>query len=757
MELACDRCNQTLYVDDRVGAGIHDCVLCGALYRKKPTPPARRSGPTSTPLYEILGELGEGGFGKVYKARHTAWDLVLAVKVPRPEALTRFGVERLFAETEVWSQLSAHPNVVGCHYAVAVQGLPWLFLEYVNGGSLGAAIRSRSLYAGREPLTKLLDVAIQTARGLEHAHAQGLVHQDVKPANVLLSSDGLAKVSDFGLARVARVRKPEESSADGTATGAGFTPAYASPEQAEGDGRLTLRSDMWSWAATVLEMFAGSIVWASGPLAGRSLGAVMRPGSAAIVSMPRSVAELLAWCFAIDEAKRPRDMSRVVAELARIYATEVGAPPPHLHAAAPAPTADDWNNRGVSLWDIGRGEESTRCFSRALKLDPQHAHARYNFGLQAFRDAFVDDEWLLREVADASTRRPDEWEPSFLLGLAAIECGELDLASSAIASAMVKAPSQERQRIDRSFARAKSALSGCGTIDVGRGLRACALSTDGSAVAFLAEGTLGLWGARTSASVHLEHPHASAIAFAGEHTLVSASSGLLRRWDVTTGRLVSSLEIDCEGESLVGAPDGSAVVVMARDRRVHVVDVPSGRVRLVTGEACTAATFIDRERAIVTAHADRRLRVLDLETGRMTDVGTRAHPVHLLAESPLPFEVFAVEDWGRTRCLVSVDTRSGSSSLIREEPRTVAGLGVMRAKGAALLVTHDGRLRVVELDTRRSWSTKWPGEARLGVFALAPGGRHAVLEGPNASLEIVALELDLPRMALQLCRPRVPA
>ncbi len=157
-----------------------------------------RAGDLVLGLYEVVGVLGEGGMGRVYRVHHRGWDLDLAVKVPLPAVLEDAGGADLFErEAETWVNLGLHPHVVTCHYVRRVEGLPLVFAEYADGGSLHDALKTRRL----DSVEAILDVAIQFAWGLDHAHQQGLVHRDVKPANVMLTADGLAKVTDFGLAR----------------------------------------------------------------------------------------------------------------------------------------------------------------------------------------------------------------------------------------------------------------------------------------------------------------------------------------------------------------------------------------------------------------------------------------------------------------------------------------------------------------------------------------------------------------------------
>jgi serine/threonine protein kinase len=159
-------------------------------------------GDTIADLYQVQAIIGAGGMGLVYRVHHPGWNLDLAVKSPRPDALLRPGaIDDFVREAQTWVNLGLHPHIVSCYYVRRLGGVPHVFAEYVDGGDLAGAIRSRNLYAGgpRSALRRVLDIAIQLAWGLRHAHGQRVVHQDIKPANVLLTADGTAKITDFGL------------------------------------------------------------------------------------------------------------------------------------------------------------------------------------------------------------------------------------------------------------------------------------------------------------------------------------------------------------------------------------------------------------------------------------------------------------------------------------------------------------------------------------------------------------------------------
>src|SRR5437764_1330432 len=123
-------------------------------------------------LYKVKGVLGIGGMGEVYRVYHPDWRIDLAMKSPLPETLAKVGKEGFIREAETWVNLDSHPHIVTCHYVRDDGGMPRIFAECVEGGSLSDWIRRSNLYEGgpEEALKRILDVAIQFAWGLHHAH-----------------------------------------------------------------------------------------------------------------------------------------------------------------------------------------------------------------------------------------------------------------------------------------------------------------------------------------------------------------------------------------------------------------------------------------------------------------------------------------------------------------------------------------------------------------------------------------------------------
>ncbi|WP_460401032.1 protein kinase domain-containing protein, partial [Actinophytocola sediminis] len=221
--------------------------------------------------------------------------------------------QRFLAGIDRWLRLPAHPHLAACRFVRALGDELLVFSEYADGGSLADWIRDGQLYADADPTGTVLRVATEAAWGLDAAHTMGLPHLDVKPANVLLTAAGSAKLTDF-----ATPREPDHLrhlEVDGTIQAAPEG-AYAAPEQAE-DQPVGRDADVWSWAVTVLEMFAGERTWPSGALADAVLEQLVT-NDRWRVPMPAAVAEVLRTCLRFDPARRPRSFAELAGTLTEI-------------------------------------------------------------------------------------------------------------------------------------------------------------------------------------------------------------------------------------------------------------------------------------------------------------------------------------------------------------------------------------------------------------------------------------------------------
>lgn len=222
---------------------------------------AERSGSSITG-YKVLGKLGAGAMATVYKAKQISLDRTVALKkLPKKFSSNPQFIERFFAEGRAAAQLN-HPNIVQA-FDVGNEGDVYFFvMEYVEGRSVHEDIVKHKRYKEKDAI----DIAIQVAEALEHAHQRGLIHRDVKPKNIMITNEGVVKLADMGLARAMSDVEAAEAEA-GRAFG---TPYYISPEQIRGEKDIGPPADIYSLGVTLYHMVTGSV-----PFEGKNPSSVM--------------------------------------------------------------------------------------------------------------------------------------------------------------------------------------------------------------------------------------------------------------------------------------------------------------------------------------------------------------------------------------------------------------------------------------------------------------------------------------------------
>ena len=256
----CSACKQEWGLDQEsqdlhVAAGIldtHNSVKDAVMARINggDAVPERQGGPKKLDGYELLGKLGRGGMGVVYKARQISVDRIVAVKI-LPQRLSRNEVylERFFREARSAAKMN-HSNIVQAFDAGFDRGYHYFVMEYIDGPTVADRLVSDGALSEREALT----ITRGVVAALVHAEQYGIVHRDIKPENIMLTSSGVVKVTDLGLAK--------STVADNSITLEGHTigtPYYMSPEQARGEKHLDTRSDIYSLGATLFRMVTGTV------------------------------------------------------------------------------------------------------------------------------------------------------------------------------------------------------------------------------------------------------------------------------------------------------------------------------------------------------------------------------------------------------------------------------------------------------------------------------------------------------------------
>ncbi|WP_318307076.1 protein kinase domain-containing protein [Amycolatopsis solani] len=571
-------------------------------------------------VYEVRDVVTTGGMGLVYRVWHRQWGMELAVKTPRQELVASpADAERFEAEAEAWVGLGAHPHVVSCAYVRRVDGTPRVFAEWAGGGSLAEAVRDRTLYGGghRPAVGRILDLAIQTAWGLGHAHERGVIHQDVKPANVMLDTGGAAKVTDFGLANVTG--------------GEGMTVAYCSPEQARGE-RLGPATDVWSWAVSVLEMFAGGPPAMFGHAAAGVFAQFLEadPADPVLPPVPPGVADLLRRCFAEDPAARPAGFGELADELAELYRSTVFRPYPRQRPDEAPLLADALSNRALSLLDLGHAEQADELWAEALRADPHHPHATYNRGLRRWRAGTQTDRQLIAELDAVRLSHDGDRTADRLLAAVHIERGDKESALGLLDD-LPDGPDTATARAlpDRKITERPSPVF----VNLSAPL---ALSADGrvAAVTFrqreaevwsLPEGRV-----RYSLAGHENRLRSLSLSADGRVLASADDGGQVRVWDTTTGECTRVVDVASGVEAVAISPDGTVVAVVSGDGSVRVLGETVELLRAGVpdseyGRGWAIAVTGDNERVVAFDGFDWTLRVFTRAGEELWRVGGLRH------------------------------------------------------------------------------------------------------------------------------------
>jgi len=297
------------------------------------------------PGYQLISKLGKGAMATVYKARQISLDRIVAVKVlPKRSSENVEFVERFYKEGKAAARLSHNNIVQAIDVGSSPDGYHYFVMEYVEGKTLYDIMQPPPVGEGKAfSEAEALDTTIQICDALAHAHQRGLIHRDVKPKNILLTPQGVAKLTDLGLARATDDKDAAESEA-GKAYG---TPYYISPEQIRGDVDIDFRADVYSLGATMYHLVTGRP-----PFDGETPSAVMHkhlkqpliPADHVNTNLSAGIGEIIDVAMAKDREERYSSTEDMLEDLESV---RKGEPPRHAR-------------RDIKLDDLAKVEESAK-------------------------------------------------------------------------------------------------------------------------------------------------------------------------------------------------------------------------------------------------------------------------------------------------------------------------------------------------------------------------------------------------------------
>ena len=262
------------------------------------------------PGYKIVGKLGAGAMAVVYKARQLSLNRMVAIKIlPKRFTENPEYVERFYKEGQAAGKLN-HPNIVQAIDVGEAGGYHYFVMEYVEGKTIADDLAAGKVFEENEAL----DMIIQVASALAHAHAQSLIHRDVKPKNIMISNNGTIKLADMGLARATTDIEAAQSEA-GKAYG---TPYYIAPEQIRGKIDIDCRADIYGLGATLYHMLTGRVPFMaedSADVMRKHLKEKLIPPDHINTSLSAGVSEVIEIMMAKKKENRYNDMEELLVDL----------------------------------------------------------------------------------------------------------------------------------------------------------------------------------------------------------------------------------------------------------------------------------------------------------------------------------------------------------------------------------------------------------------------------------------------------------
>jgi WD40 repeat protein len=652
--------------------------------------------------------------GTVYRARDTVLERFVALKTVNPALLSRQDTLARFQREARAAARLQHPNIVTVYDLGEVEGTLYIAMELLEGMDLAQAMAT----PGQLSLDHRIRIGLEICRGLDFAHKRGVIHRDVKPANIRLLEDGSVKLVDFGIARL------EDSHMTQTGLILG-TPSYLAPEVLAGK-RVDHRSDMWATGVVLYELFAGKLPYEGDTIAGLVYRIVHEPppplGPLAL-SVPEGVVAVVERALTKDPAGRFRDMAEMGATLQEASGFSMGAETPVFGEAREAAYQSSFEEARKHLAENDL-EGALDAARRARALEPSRA------SIVGLLDRI---EELLQEaptqVGRGKTREATEVRPRTGTSLAAGSLTPRQKTTAVLTSLRQKGAGAFREIA--TFGEPPGTR--CASLSPVRDLFATS-GTDGAIRIWDLASHTRVMTLRTE--IHRRTGHdgvALALAFNAEGSLLASGhvDGAVHLWDLASGEeLPARLRHEGGVGALCFSPDGKKLASGGMDSTLKVWDVGLARggearrelVRQPSG--VTSVSFLKDATWLVTGHVNKIIRVLDAQSYRLlaTLRGPEAS-VNLLCPAP-DGRHLAVASGDRTIRLFDMESHA-QLWLAQAQRRPATALSFFADGRHLATVSQDNAVQLWNLDSSALLAALWgPAEESFAGLALFEGGSH---------------------------------
>jgi predicted Ser/Thr protein kinase len=661
--------------------------------------------------FEVIAELGQGAMGHVYRAHDPVLDRSVALKTVSPALLSRRDTIKRFEREAKAAARLGHPNIVTVYEVGEADGTRYIAMELVEGVELTDVLAEPDRYTLEQKVRMMVDIC----RGLDFAHKMGVVHRDVKPANVRVARDGTVKILDFGIARLGESDMTQAGMVLGT-------PSYISPELLQG-APVDPRADMWAVGVILYEMLSGRRPFEAPTITAlvhRIVHEPLPPLDADKLHLPPTLVAIATRALEKDPARRYPDLGTMANALsAAIGGTPPAAPidPIVRKRAYEANFADA--RRRLAEDDLSGALDAAR---RAQAVDPA-------------RTGIVDLIRVIEErlrAAQTIRRVPTRARATETAPVRGSEPTKPPSPEATAAAAVPPGP------LDTATLRARgaSAFREQGAFGEPPATRESALSPTADLLALAgSDGAIRLWDLRTRTrtnvlrtDLHKRSGHdaaALALAFSPDGSLLASAhvDGVVHLWDMASGEEAPArLRHDNAVGTLAFSPDGATLATGSLDANLRLWDVGAA----VAGEAkrelvrqpsgVTSLAWAGGGEWILTGHA-RVLRLMDPVRGKLlASIRGPEGPVHLLAPSP-DGRLMAAASHDRTVRLFDLASRQESSRL-GPLKRPATSLCFLADGGFLATVCQDNCVQLWDLETSGAAAALW-GPAEESFVSLA--------------------------------------